>query len=269
MKGWSDLARFSTLYSSSKGNCVFIGCSGGSILIDAGVSAKKIEYALTEIGEQAENIKAIFVTHEHSDHINGLRAFAGRYGIKVFASGGTIDALDKGGHLNNKFQVHLMNKSGIEVAGMHILPFHTCHDCNEGLGYVIHTPDDRKIAVATDLGHYSNEVKSAISGCDLVMIESNYDKRMLIDGPYPYSLKCRIASGEGHLSNDECALATSELIGSGTTRFVLGHISADNNLPELAYKASLDAICRVGARLGCDFTLEVAPRLSPMKKLVF
>ena len=263
------MARFSALYSSSKGNCVFVGGSGGSILIDAGVSAKKIEYALTEIGEQTENIKAIFVTHEHSDHISGLRAFAGRYGIRVFASNGTLNALDTAGHLNSKFETCAIDKSGIEVAGMEIVPFHTCHDCSEGLGYVIHTPDGRKIAVATDLGHYSDEIRSAISGCDLVMIESNYDKKMLMNGPYPYSLKCRISSGEGHLSNDECALATSELVNSGTTRFVLGHISAENNLPELAYKASLGALCGAGGKLGYDFTLEVAPRLLPMKKLIF
>lgn len=263
------LARFSALYSSSKGNCVFVGGSGGSILIDAGVSAKKIEYALTEIGEQAENIKAIFVTHEHTDHINGLRAFAGRYGIRVFASGGTLNALDRSGHLNGKFEALAIDDGGTEAAGMVIVPFRTCHDCSEGFGYVVHTPDGRKIAVATDLGHYSDEIKSSLIGCDLVMIESNYDKKMLMNGPYPYSLKCRISSGEGHLSNDECALATSELVNSGTTRFVLGHISAENNLPELAYKASLNALCGAGGKLGCDFTLEVAPRLMPMKKLVF
>ncbi len=269
MKGRFVLARFSTLYSSSKGNCIFVGGSGGSILIDAGVSAKKIEYALTEIGEPIESVKAIFVTHEHSDHISGLRAFASRYGIKVYSSRGTLSALDKGGHLNGKFEVCQIDNGAVEAAGMEIQPFRTCHDCNEGFGYVIHTPDDRKIAIATDLGHYSDEIKRAVSGCDLVMIESNYDRKMLMNGPYPYSLKCRIASGEGHLSNDECALATSELVSSGTTRFVLGHISADNNLPELAYNASLNALCSAGGTLGCDFTLEVAPRLSPMKKLIF
>ena len=152
---------------------------------------------------------------------------------------------------------------------MSVLPFHTCHDCSEGLGYVIHTPDGRKIAVATDLGHYSDKIKNSISGCDLVMIESNYDRRMLLNGPYPHSLKQRISSGEGHLSNDECALAACDLVNSGTTRFVLGHISAENNLPELAYNASFNALCSTGGKLGCDFTLEVAPRLAPMKKLIF
>ncbi|MBR5774219.1 MAG: MBL fold metallo-hydrolase [Clostridia bacterium] len=263
------MARFSALYSSSKGNCIFIGGSGGSILIDAGVSAKKIEYALTEIGEQVQSVQAIFVTHEHSDHINGLRAFAGRYGIRVYSSAGTLDALDSAGCLNNKFETSAIDTRGVEAAGMKIVPFHTCHDCSEGFGYVINTPDDRKIAVATDLGHYSDEIKAALTGCDLVMIESNYDKRMLMTGPYPQSLKHRISSGEGHLSNDECADATSGLISCGTTRFVLGHISADNNLPELAYKASLNALCATGGRLGCDFTLDVAPRLSPMKKIIF
>lgn len=263
------MARFSALYSSSKGNCIFIGGSGGSILIDAGVSAKKIEYALNEIGEQADSVRAIFVTHEHSDHINGLRAFAGRYGIRVYSSLGTLEALDKGGYLNGKFEASAIDKTGTEAAGMEIYPFSTCHDCNEGFGYVVHTPDGRKIAVATDLGHYSNEIKGAISGCDLVLIESNYDRKMLMNGPYPYSLKCRITSGEGHLSNDECAVAASELVNSGTTRFVLGHISAENNLPEIAYKTSLNALCKTGGKLGSDFTLEVAPRLSPMKKLIF
>ena len=263
------MARFSALYSSSKGNCIFIGGSGGSILIDAGVSAKKIECALDEIGEQASNVKAIFVTHEHSDHISGLRAFAGRYGITVFSSVGTLNALDKSGYLNSKFEARTIDKAGVEAAGMEIRPFNTCHDCSEGFGYVIHTPDGRKIAVATDLGHYSAEIKNAISGCDLVLIESNYDKKMLMNGPYPYSLKCRITSGEGHLSNDECAMATSELVNSGTTRFVLGHISAENNLPELAYNTSLNALCATGGKLGCDFTLDIAPRLSPMKKIIF
>ena len=263
------MARFSALYSSSKGNCIFIGGAGGSILIDAGVSAKKIEYALDEIGEQVSSVKAIFVTHEHSDHISGLRAFAGRYGINVFSSAGTLNALDKGGCLSGKFDAREIGSNGIEAAGMEIRPFNTCHDCSEGFGYVIHTADGRKIAVATDLGHYSAEIRDAISGCDLVLIESNYDKKMLMSGPYPYSLKCRITSGEGHLSNDECALAASELVNSGTTRFVLGHISAENNLPELAYNASLNALCNTGGRLGSDFTLDVAPRLSPMKKIIF
>ena len=152
---------------------------------------------------------------------------------------------------------------------MKIVPFNTCHDCNEGFGYVIHTPDERKIAVATDLGNYSEEISRAISGCDLVMIESNYDRKMLMNGPYPYSLKCRIISEEGHLSNDECAQASRQLLDSGTTRFVLGHISAENNLPELAYNTSLNALCGAGAALGCDFTLETAPRLAPMKKIIF
>ena len=269
MKGTVGLARFSALYSSSKGNCIFIGGSGGSILIDAGVSAKKIEYALDEIGEDVQSIRAIFVTHEHTDHIGGLRAFAGRYGINVFSSAGTLEALGQGGHLNNRFEACEIDSSGVEAAGMEIHPFRTCHDCREGFGYVVHTPDGRKIAVATDLGHYSDEIKNAVSGCDLVLIESNYDRKMLMNGPYPYSLKCRITSGEGHLSNDECAEAASCLINSGTTRFVLGHISGENNLPELAYKATLNALCNAGGKLGSDFTLDVAPRLSPMKKLIF
>ena len=238
-------------------------------MIDAGVSAKKIEYALNEIGEQVQSVQAIFVTHEHTDHINGLRAIAGRYGIRVYSSEGTLSALNEAGMLNNRFTASPIDLGGIEAAGMRIVPFRTCHDCNEGYGYVIHTPDGRKIAVATDLGNYSDEISSALRGCDLVMIESNYDRRMLMNGPYPQSVKARILSSEGHLSNEECAQAARQLLGSGTTRFVLGHISAENNLTELAYKTSLNALCNAGGVLGCDFTLEAAPKLTPMKKIIF
>lgn len=263
------MARFCTLYSSSKGNCVFIGGSGGSILIDAGVSAKKIESAFTEIGEDLRSVRAIFITHEHTDHIGGLKPFAARYGIPVFSSKGTLDELNKMGIIDGRFNAAPIDSKGIEAAGMKITPFCTSHDCREGFGYVINTADDRKIAVATDLGHYSDEISNALCGCDLVMIESNYDRNMLMNGPYPYSVKCRILSGEGHLSNDECAVAVRELLTGGTTRFVLGHISADNNLPELAYNTSLNALCQAGGEPGCDFTLQTAPKLTPMKKIIF
>ena len=268
LKGLIILARFCSLFSSSNGNSIFVGTSEGSVLIDAGVSAKRIDAALEGIGESPENIRAVFVTHEHSDHISGLAAFALKHGIKVYCSKGTYKALSsKKGY--EKVDFCLIDKNSTQCAGMNITPFHTAHDCLEGLGYVIETPDDRKIAIATDLGNFTDEIKEAVTGCDLVYIESNFDLNMLKNGPYPYFLKQRILSKHGHLSNDECAAAASFLMQNGTTRFVLGHLSEKNNLPSLAMNTTLSSLTEIGGICGKDFTLDVSPRLSPLKKILF
>ena len=231
------MARFCSLYSSSSGNCTYIGTPHGGILVDIGVSAKRAEAALRDIGVEPSSIEAIFVTHEHTDHISGVRVFASRYGIKVYASAGTLEGMEAAGALKAGMNYDIASPEGTEAAGMYVRPFRTPHDSRESTGYTVVTPDSKRIAVATDIGKMTPTIMDAVSGSDLILLESNHDVGMLQNGPYPYILKQRILSDVGHLSNVCCSDTAVKLIESGTTRFVLGHLSKENNLPELAYEA--------------------------------
>lgn len=256
------MARFCSLFSSSSGNCTYIGTANDGILIDAGVSAKKITEALAARDIDAKNLRAIFVTHEHTDHTNGIRVLASKHNIPVYATGGTLDGLEESGVLNGKFPCDIIEKGGIEICGMHIKPFHTPHDSNESCGYTVMMPDDRKISVATDIGHMTQEIYDAIFRSDLILIESNHDIGMLKNGDYPYHLKRRILSDIGHLCNESCAEAVKLLLERGTPRFFLGHLSEHNNIPDLAYRTTYAALTEMGAKEGTDYVLQVCPKMN-------
>lgn len=251
------MARFCSLFSSSSGNCTYIGSAGSGVLIDAGVSAKQISLKLNSIGVSEDGIGAVFVTHEHGDHVKGLRVFASKYNIPVYATEGTLKELEKSGVINGKFPVFPID-GGMEINGQLISPFRTSHDAAQSCGYTVTTSDDRKICVATDTGVVTDEMRSALTGCDLVLIESNHDIGMLRNGSYPYLLKRRILSDTGHLSNLACSDFITELVKSGTTRFFLGHLSKENNIPSLAYKTSQSALQCAGAVENRDYILKVA-----------
>ncbi|HOO26600.1 MAG TPA: MBL fold metallo-hydrolase [Clostridiales bacterium] len=259
------MARFCPLYSSSSGNCTYVGGGSGGILIDAGVSAKRMEQGLKDIDVDPKDIGAIFITHEHSDHIKGLRVFAGRHKIPVFASQGTLDGLEDMGELDGKFDTFAINGANVEICNMEISAFSTSHDSNESVGYRIKTADDRVISVATDMGLVTPETFEGLMGCDLVMLESNHDINMLMCGPYPYIVKRRVLSDYGHLSNEACAHTALTLLESGTTRFVLAHLSRQNNLPELALETTRGLFTKHGATEGADYLLQVAGDLPANK----
>lgn len=256
------MARFCSLFSSSSGNCTYIGSSGGGILIDAGVSAKQISLGLNGIGVGESEINAIFVTHEHSDHVKGLRVFASKYNIPVYATAGTLNELEKMGVLNGKFPTAVI-EGEIECGSQLIKPFATSHDVAQSCGFSVTTGDDRQLSVATDTGIVTDEMRDALTGSDLVLIESNHDIGMLRNGNYPYLLKRRILSDTGHLSNLACGDFVTELIKSGTTRFVLGHLSKENNIPSLAYQTSKAALDCLGATENRDYILTVAGSGAP------
>lgn len=258
------MARFCSLYSSSSGNCTYIGSSHGGILVDIGVSAKKTELALNNIGVDPASISAIFVTHEHTDHINGIRVFASRYGIRVYASEGTLRGMEEAGAMSGKFPAYVMPDSGVEESGIFVKSYKTPHDSRESTGYTFVTPDCKRIAVATDLGIVTDTVMEAIYGSDLILLESNHDKGMLQNGPYPFFLKERILSNHGHLSNEACAETAVKLLESGTTRFVLGHLSKENNIPALAYQTTKASMTLAGATENTDYILNVAGDLNSM-----
>lgn len=254
------MARFFTIASGSSGNSCYVGGSGAGVLVDAGVSCKAILSGLDEQGVLPEQVKAIFITHEHIDHIRGLRVLLKKLPVPVFASAPVLNFLLEGDYLPPDACLEAMEEAPAHVAGMEITAFRTSHDSVHSLGYRIHTADDRTIGVATDLGYVSEAVKTGIFGCDLVLMESNYEPSMLMNGSYPYYLKKRIAGECGHLSNEACAALLPELVRTGTTRFVLAHLSKENNVPALAYQTSLAGLSGADMNEGGDFLLTVARR---------
>ncbi len=255
---YERMPRLYPLFSGSSGNCYYLGTKESGILIDAGRSAKQIKTALDERELDIKNVRAIFVTHEHIDHTRGLRVLASKYGIKVYASNGTISEMENKALINENVDISPISLDGIETDYMRIIPFRISHDCAEGYGYVAETSDGRKTAFATDTGIISNEIENAVIGCDTVVIESNHDIRMLQNGCYPYELKKRILSEHGHLSNDSCADTAVKLVKNGTTRFVLAHLSKENNMPFLAEQTSICAFEENKMKRNLDYMLTVA-----------
>lgn len=253
------MARFCPLFSGSKGNCIAVGGADSFVLIDAGVSAKRITDAIRERGLDISRLRGIFVTHEHSDHISGVRVLASKYHLPVFANAETLGKLEEHGDLAGASEAAEITGSGMELCGMRITPFATSHDTVRSCGYVIETADGRKAAIATDTGCVTDGMHAALTGCDLVYIESNHDVGMLMNGSYDPGLKQRVMSSHGHLSNDACAVELQYLATTGSTRFVLGHLSQDNNRPELARSTARSALDALHLREGVDYTLGVTP----------
>ena len=253
------MIKFCPLFSSSSGNSVYIGDNGNGILVDVGRSAKQTDLMLKNIGVDPSEIKGIFITHEHTDHVNGLSVFAARHKIPVYGAPGTILSLKQKAILNEKHIDNAFSDKCICVGGLNIQPIRTSHDCADGRGYIITGCDGvTKVAIATDTGFVSNELLSAMTGCKLAYIESNHDVNMLKTGPYPFTLQKRILSNIGHLSNDACADTLRALVNKGTTHFVLAHLSQENNTPELAYNTSTAALQEMGALENRDYIIKVA-----------
>lgn len=252
------MSRFCPLFSSSSGNCTYIGSRDCGILVDAGSSCKSILCALEYREISPNSIKAIAVTHEHSDHIKGLKTLLKKLSVPVIASPVTLSALRSAGAISENSEV-LAVESGVKMDGMLISRFATSHDCEGSSGYKVLLPDGRSTAVCTDLGYINEEIKKQLLGCDLVMLESNHDINMLRNGPYPFALKERILSDRGHLSNTQCAEMLPNLVKSGTTRLILAHLSRHNNLPTLAMSAARAGLVEAGLKEELDYMLYVAP----------
>jgi phosphoribosyl 1,2-cyclic phosphodiesterase len=226
-----------TLFSGSKGNSVYIRFGEVSVLVDAGMSARAMQTALMSVGSSLERISAIFITHEHSDHIRGLEVIAKKYGIPVHAAAPTA------GYINcdpSCLRVHSPCYNCM-VGEIEVCSFITPHDSACSVGYVIRT-GGRSVGVATDLGYMPDSIMEQLCSCSAVVLESNHDIGMLMRGPYPQSLKNRILSKRGHLSNADCADSVCTLSQNGVESILLAHLSAENNLPRIAFETSADAM---------------------------
>jgi phosphoribosyl 1,2-cyclic phosphodiesterase len=237
-----------TLFSGSSGNCHYIRSQTTEILIDAGVSARSIETSLQEIGSSTRNISAVFITHEHTDHVRGLEVMSKKFAIPVHMTELSADALikDESCALSKTVVKHHPLYT-VTVGDITVSSFVTPHDSACCVGYRVEFPlgdSIHKIGVATDIGHVESNLIDALYGVDECIIESNHDVSMLMTGPYPYMLKRRILSPHGHLSNDDCGKLLNILAQSGTHAFMLAHLSKENNYPptaELTAKSALAA----------------------------
>lgn len=252
------MTKFLSLFSSSSGNSILISNDDTNILIDAGVSASKICSSLEKSGISAREIDAIFVTHEHSDHISGIRVLSNKYNIPVYANAPTMEGILKNAPTLAQGNAHIITSSNVySIRSMKIKGFITPHDSASSLGYVIES-DGKKYGIATDTGCITKAMLSNLAGCEAVIIEANHDANMLREGSYPYVLKKRILSDAGHLSNDKCAWLATQLAIWGTKRFLLGHLSRENNTPQKAYECVRQSLEQNGFRVDSDVILKVA-----------
>ncbi len=251
------MSRFCSLYSSSSGNSTYIGTSAEGYLVDIGVSYKRLKEACDFQNIDLNTVKGVFITHEHSDHVKGLKAFLSKHPVPVFSSSSTLKEILACGFIPAGVECVEVDEEET-VGSVKVKAFETSHDTPMSRGYTFFMPDERRISVCTDLGEVNEKVLDGIFGSDLVLLESNHDLEMLRMGPYPYPLKKRIMSEYGHLSNIACAETATKLLSKGTTRFVLGHLSKENNTPDKAYAETFGALDMCGARINIDYTLTVA-----------
>lgn len=248
------------LFSGSSGNSVHIKSDKTEILIDAGVSFRTLSFALTKIGSSPENISAVFVTHEHTDHIAGLEVFCKQYAVPVFMNTKSAEKLyDMGKSPNLCNLIKTLNPhETANIKNLCVKAFKTPHDSVGSVGYRIDLEDlSDSFSYCTDIGYVTRDIAHNVFGSKTVIFEANHDVSMLKNGRYPYVLKERILSPYGHLSNEDCSAFLPHLAENGAKHIILAHLSEDNNTPAIAYETCKKALCLSGYE---DVLLEVAPR---------
>lgn len=248
------------LFSGSSGNSIYVGTDTEAVIIDAGVSASAILAEMEKSGLDASLVKALLITHEHTDHTGGIGPLARKLDVPVYATEGTFAGCGKKlGKLPPARLCTVQTGADFYVGSINILPFPTSHDCIDPCGYSFCCGGIR-LSVVTDTGCIKKELLETVAGSDAVLLESNYNPDMLMAGRYPYELKKRIMGRRGHLSNEDAAETAVKLYESGTRTVILGHLSKENNFPELAYQTSSDILARNGILCGRDMNLCVARR---------
>ncbi|MFQ3546517.1 MBL fold metallo-hydrolase [Halobacillus rhizosphaerae] len=247
--------KFSVLASGSTGNAFYIESGEEKILVDAGLSGKKVEGLLAQVNVDPHELSRILVTHEHSDHIKGLGIMARRYKLPIYANEKTWKAMDGQIGKISVDQKFLFNMEETKTfGGIDIESFAVSHDAAEPMFFTFHQ-DGRKVALVTDLGYVSERIKKTVEGADAYIFESNHDVSMLRMGRYPWNVKRRILGDSGHVSNEDCALALTDIITDRTKRIYLAHLSLDNNMKDLARMSVKNVLEERGFELGSRIDL--------------
>ena len=258
------MLNFCSLYSGSSGNSLFVESNNTKLLIDCGTSAKKIETALDSINIDITDIDAILVTHEHSDHIQGLGTISKKYNIPVFANNETWNAMQsQKAKIACDNQKIFENDTEFQIGNLQIFPFSTPHDAANPCGFNI-CNGNKKISIATDLGHIDEKMLNNLKHSNFMLLEANYDPEVLKVSKYPYLLKQRIAGPHGHLSNYTAGKTISALIKKDLKEVMLGHLSKENNFPELAYQTVTEELIHNNIDTN-EIKISVASRFNPSK----
>ncbi len=252
---------FCPLFSGSSGNALYVATERTRLLIDAGLPGKAVTDALVSIGVNPASLSAILITHEHSDHTKGAGVLSRKFDLPIYATPGTWFAMEGIiGPVSRHNRREFSPETDFYVDEIGVTPFSIPHDAAEPVGYRL-SHGVFSVATATDMGIMRKNVMEQLSGVDLLLLESNHDPEMLKQNPrYSQALKKRILSNKGHLSNEACAQAVLELFGTGVRHVVLGHLSAENNLPELAFSTVCSALSGAGLTCGQDVTVDMAWR---------
>lgn len=257
--------RFCSLASGSSGNCQYIETKKTRILVDAGLSGKKIQEALKSIDVDPGTINYILVTHEHSDHTKGIGILSRRFNLPIYANTNTWNNMKKDLGEIKEENIRVFNTDkDFELGDMGILPFKISHDSSDPVGYCFYHLN-KKISILTDTGIVSDEVKKTIRGSNLLMLEANHDIEMLKVGKYPWFLKKRVLSEVGHLSNEDAGKVLAEVFTDNNEQILLGHLSKENNFPELAYQTVANIMGEMGINIHKDITIDLTYRDKPTK----
>lgn len=240
-KGNNKMFQFCSLYSGSSGNCSIVKTKTTKILIDAGESAKKIVEALEKINMEPSSIDAILITHEHSDHVKGLSIFSNKYSIPVYANLETWNAMPAQKEKINKENINVFSFNKFKIGDIEINPFPIPHDAANPCGFSFYN-NNKKMSIATDIGHVTKELITNLTNSSFLLLEANYEPEILKCSSYPYPLKERIKGPNGHLSNSDAGKVISYLSNFGLNDVMLGHLSKENNFPELAYKTVVEEL---------------------------
>jgi len=264
--------RMCSIASGSSGNCIYVGSDNTHLLVDTGISKKRIEEGLKELDVKGEELDGILVTHEHSDHIQGLGVFSRKYGVPIYATKGTLEGIQASSSLG-KMPEGLYHPIVIDekfnIGDITVDPFRISHDARQPSGYRMEC-GGKAAAVATDLGMYDDYIVNKLTGLDAVLLEANHDVHMLEVGGYPYPLKRRILGEKGHLSNELSGMLLCDILHDNLKHIVLGHLSKENNYARLAYETvKLEVTLGDNPYKGEELNMRVANRDSVSDILSF